>query len=720
MNWTGGTLQRTKNANKGVVQRQKAHFARVRTYLQNGSNTSIAPFRPSYLQNDDSFELAGHLPSFGSGSVRHTGHSARHHRDTPDQGLPPDCEARDSGRPAKVHYEYISPEASHRPGLTAKSLKRSPEYQQQEKRRADETDSEFQLLEANRKRLLRQNDWIGVTPSRAVNLNFLSRLEKSKIGRRREVDGKHGATTRRGDPSGFATQRAHPTDDQYTGPLEQGAMQANATGIRVRIGTDALTTACSTQAVGRNLSHASSDAMLFDQPASGVERQDMLEIARERPDDAAYSGKSVNDRQPTWADEQARGGPRHLCRLEASNHSCEPDLHGPRNQQRVIASAEGVPEGTSRDRSTPSFRITQQVEGVEHPLRLVFVTPTSDPNIRSHHTLQSDGNGVDTAHAGMSETGSKHHLGNGPDIGFESEAKSASAIVDERPWKSLFDIPENSSSHTTTSKTSGKSMVHHHFTARRREAESTRWSQHATQGNDTLSSSLVSASLPSLKQGSQTRVPAHVLGTDLQHRNKVAVGKVNEEEKQWEDFIFGSDKRSSSETSIEHRESSVHRTWKDSSGYLPLSAAVSSLRSTPFRATSGRAPRMSDRVHDAARPRTISSPAAMSAGFIEELSDEEQGNDTAELNAFGEQFVTHASLHNNASGETDLISSRMFSDTVTSRSGLDPPGDGTDSLLGHVNASNSQPARKTKRPSSWDIPDSDEGRLHLVDRDSFD
>jgi hypothetical protein len=72
MNWTGGTLQRTKNANKGVVQKQKAYFAKARTHLQNGPDSPIAPFRPSYLQNDDSFELAGHLPSFGTRSVRHT------------------------------------------------------------------------------------------------------------------------------------------------------------------------------------------------------------------------------------------------------------------------------------------------------------------------------------------------------------------------------------------------------------------------------------------------------------------------------------------------------------------------------------------------------------------------------------------------------------------------------------------------------------------------
>jgi hypothetical protein len=50
MNWTGGSLQRhSKNAHKGVVQRQKQHFAKVRTALQNRLHASPTPFCPSYL-----------------------------------------------------------------------------------------------------------------------------------------------------------------------------------------------------------------------------------------------------------------------------------------------------------------------------------------------------------------------------------------------------------------------------------------------------------------------------------------------------------------------------------------------------------------------------------------------------------------------------------------------------------------------------------------------
>ena len=90
MNWTGGSLQRTKHVNKGVVQKQKAYFAKARTHLQNGSKSPGAPFRPTYLQRDSIFELAGHLPAFGSDSVRHLGHSARRRHDTTQRSPSPD------------------------------------------------------------------------------------------------------------------------------------------------------------------------------------------------------------------------------------------------------------------------------------------------------------------------------------------------------------------------------------------------------------------------------------------------------------------------------------------------------------------------------------------------------------------------------------------------------------------------------------------------------
>jgi hypothetical protein len=60
MNWTGGSLQRTKIANKGVAQKQRAHFARARMHLQNGPTSPAAPFHPSFLRNEDRPEPGTH------------------------------------------------------------------------------------------------------------------------------------------------------------------------------------------------------------------------------------------------------------------------------------------------------------------------------------------------------------------------------------------------------------------------------------------------------------------------------------------------------------------------------------------------------------------------------------------------------------------------------------------------------------------------------------
>lgn len=74
MNWTGGSLQRTKNARKGVRQAQKAYFARVRTNLQNEAYSPGAPFRPSELREDEKFGGAANALSLENPSVNRAGH----------------------------------------------------------------------------------------------------------------------------------------------------------------------------------------------------------------------------------------------------------------------------------------------------------------------------------------------------------------------------------------------------------------------------------------------------------------------------------------------------------------------------------------------------------------------------------------------------------------------------------------------------------------------
>ncbi|KAL5119581.1 hypothetical protein ACEQ8H_002427 [Pleosporales sp. CAS-2024a] len=243
MNWTGGNLQRTKHANQGVVQRQKAYFARARTQLQNGTKAPTAPFRPTFLQKDNScLELAGRPPRVGTGSVRrHARHSARR-RDEPATSRPP---------PSPL----------------------APRYTEEDPSRA-ELDAEGQLLEANRKRLLRQRDWIGIAHSQPVHFHFMSDREKSKMkmGRRSKLRGTQCVdAARHRDDMKAETYRIKPA----TGPKTGGGLDTigkNGDEIHIRIGRDALTTASSTRG-----SHTCSDAMLFDQPAGNQELAEINE-----------------------------------------------------------------------------------------------------------------------------------------------------------------------------------------------------------------------------------------------------------------------------------------------------------------------------------------------------------------------------------------------------------------------------------------------------------
>jgi hypothetical protein len=103
MNWTGGSLHRhSKNAHKSVVNRQKEHFAKIRTALQNGSLTSTVPFRPNYLA-DDSDKVLSQLTPFGTGSVRHTGHPKRLRKGSGSESLHAREEDPTSGKDTTQH-----------------------------------------------------------------------------------------------------------------------------------------------------------------------------------------------------------------------------------------------------------------------------------------------------------------------------------------------------------------------------------------------------------------------------------------------------------------------------------------------------------------------------------------------------------------------------------------------------------------------------------------
>jgi hypothetical protein len=541
------------------------------------------------------------------------------------------------------------------------------------------------------------------------------------VGRRRRTEGRPGATVRHRDNG----ELRMPADHLLVDPNDVALHHPE--DICIRIGTDALTTACSTQPEHHSFSHASSEPMLYDQqtPDNGrADARDALHTDTYRGS-RAYAmpdGNSAVDPDMILSGGQDNSPCIAPCPTRPVSNLRDPSPHHTwKDRTALVSPGASVGERSSRANSVRTPRIMQQVEGATHPLRLVFGDSISSFDDSRRDVVHNGGEVLNTAYAGDSQTGTMHAFGSGPEHQFESKAIEAAAIVDEKPWEALLDLPEQSSIHawcSTPSQPKGR-IVQHHTMVQRREEERTNWSQHATQGKEMHSSSMMSASLPSLKRGHQTRVPARPLEGHSDHWNKQDSRELNEDEKRWEDFIFGSDGMSSSGKPFDYRESSAHRAPQDSSGYLPLSVAVSSMRSSPFSKTPRRISRMSDSIQDATRfaPhsgfRMINSPAATTAGFIEELSD--QDDRTAERSTFGEQ-VTHLSMENNTSGETELISSRMLSSTETSRGGLERAGYAADGLFARTEANSNEVRRKVKRRSVCDPPDSDECGIHLVDR----
>jgi hypothetical protein len=96
MNWTGGSLQRTKHAHKGHLQQQRAYFAKARTQLQNAPDSPTFPFRPNWLRNADESDLKGGMSRF-TASIRQPGHSAKNRSERMKLKAP--VYASDSGEP---------------------------------------------------------------------------------------------------------------------------------------------------------------------------------------------------------------------------------------------------------------------------------------------------------------------------------------------------------------------------------------------------------------------------------------------------------------------------------------------------------------------------------------------------------------------------------------------------------------------------------------------
>ncbi|KAI4688099.1 uncharacterized protein J4E84_005027 [Alternaria hordeiaustralica] len=456
MNWTGGSLQRTKKANTGVVQQQKAYFARARTQLQNDTNSPVAPFRPSYLQDNEDSYLLGIAP-FGSGSLRHTGHAA------------------------KRHNESTQPE--HTPGNYQPTAKR---HLRDGKRQASEVDTELHLLEANKKRLLTQRDWVGIDPSKPVTLRFRSSREKSKIGKRRRTTRGRGAAPRRNDKDEFGNEVHNFADDAFAQVPGDSGPRQRLDDVRIRIGTDAMTNTYSTQLDQCAQSHASSESMLFDleeplaQLRSAKPPADLELLAAT----SAFEQADVASRAPSTGEQ-----PQHYDLARRNVASPSPDASEQKSftdDQFELQCQPATMTSREIESSTHDFRLTHHAYGEERAFRFAFSGSNSTAGARGR--TASDGNQIgetkpfdDPDSVGESKMGyvHQHNIDRERSVGVDVSA--ANTIVDESPWKTYLAISDGSS-HSDKSILSRSSVPHDYPTKRHNNEAAIDWSQHATQG----------------------------------------------------------------------------------------------------------------------------------------------------------------------------------------------------------------------------------------------
>lgn len=247
MDWTGGTRRRfAPGKNNAILQKQKAHFAKARSALQHPPSSHRlfeamshgTPKSESHYQSGLRERVSSHTrrdPSPERLRQTHISESgktqARASADVGGSGRPTDIDRRFSSA-SNSHRHSPRPTSAHGDtGATASAQHHA------HKPHADAMDEEQKLLIANRRRLLARPDWLGLSASRPVRLNFSSRRDKDRIGKRRIVA---GSTSRKGQPA--ARRLLTPLFEQRLLSREHlmsGALP-DEQHIHVKIGTDAL------------------------------------------------------------------------------------------------------------------------------------------------------------------------------------------------------------------------------------------------------------------------------------------------------------------------------------------------------------------------------------------------------------------------------------------------------------------------------------------------
>lgn len=372
----------------------------------------------------------------------------------------------------------------------------------------------MQLLEANKKRLLTQADWIGIDAAKPVQLQFVSCKQKEKIGKRRRRTGKCRAQKRQRVEGELKPKKPQLQHRSFAKLLESCASRDGPEDIEVRIGTEALTDGQSAQLQECVQSEVCSSPMLFEQ------------------DDL----------------------------VSRDSATCEDGGHHDERNLRFVF----------RGRASPMGLRTQHVTGRQKMDETQLLEePASVSTCRAKHV---------------------HGVTN------DSEDPSVYAIVDQEPWMAYLAISDVSSRANDAGiwpkdelQLEGKSI------GGNESACDTRWSKGATQGVEEEDGESFGAAsrcecLALLKRGIGRAAAGYVpemKGIRADQPNWSHVQTLDEDEKEWQAFVLGSDQsRSLPRAQLDARrcfaQTAVEYAQEACSKQLPLSVAAS-CASTPAR-----------------------------------------------------------------------------------------------------------------------------------------
>jgi hypothetical protein len=478
-------------------------------------------------------------------------------------------------------------------------------------------DIEDQLLEANRQRLLRKQDWAGLVPSRPMSMHFASRKEKEGIGKRRRVHGRPAIQHRGG--------REHTETSPFGEKHPDRALRAEAKDIRIRIGFNALTSQTPIQRSDYARSQEAesspgqvSDPMLFDF-TEALQTTASVRASRSRsPSTFSHAAAGPQQSAPHTS---------HPGKGRNSTPACDAD-QGPTRRHHAVSEGdqdlhyhpqEPAPNNAPQRKEEVGFVFPMAQPSIDcrqGPFRFTFEKSPDYAVGGMRVALQdnlSNSSALKGGQASCSDLGQAKSQ-NGNVRGESSGDKTPTpplAIVDDAPWKTFVAVLDENPSYSGSSYT-GRCLL-----SRTLAVQPTISSQPATLGDHTRisSSSCASASLPSIVHAdgrpnlslSQQAAGAAISGRQSQD--------ADESERLWKTFVFDSGEDHASQIVYDNSIREGKRIAVSTRNRLPSSGAVGATVSSPFVPTSRRSAsplhlRLSDNVQHAAHH----APPSMSPG----------------------------------------------------------------------------------------------------------